>query len=42
MWPFNIDILTSKMHLSKNFMEMQQLIDVMDVAIEDLQTHKVF
>jgi hypothetical protein len=26
MWPFNIDVMTSKMHPSKSFMEMQEPI----------------
>ncbi len=41
MWWFNIDVMTSKMHPSKKFMEMQEPFEVRDVAIEDLQIHKV-
>jgi hypothetical protein len=42
MWPCNIDVMTSKMHMSKSFMEMQEPFDIMDVDNEDLQIHKVF
>lgn len=36
IWPLIPNAMASKIHLSKNFIKMQEPIDVMDV-VEDLQ-----